>query len=240
MAYSLTREGVDISASETVPGATNQFAIILVDGRTAQRTVLWHRHPGLTLRREDVRQDAVTSGRILLVDCHETAAATEAARLARASGMLTVVDVEKVRPGIDDLLSAMDFIISSQAFPAELTGRAGAGESLRALAQRFPSASAVCVTLGAEGSLALCHGREIRTSGFTVEAVDSTGAGDAFRGGFIAACLSELPDGDLEDVLIYANAVAALKCRRLGAREGIPTREEVSELIREQAPGARA
>ena len=46
---SLIREGVDIGASRTVPGATNQFAIVLVDARSGERTVLWDRHPGLTM-----------------------------------------------------------------------------------------------------------------------------------------------------------------------------------------------
>ena len=80
-------------------------------------------------------------------------------------------------------------------------------------------ASLVCVTLGAQGSLAWCNGREIRTPAFPVDCVDSTGAGDCFRGAFAAACLA-MPHGDIEDVLSYANAVAALNCRALGSRGG--------------------
>jgi sugar/nucleoside kinase (ribokinase family) len=63
--------------------------------------------------------------------------------------------------------------------------------------------------------------------------VDSTGAGDAFRGGFAAACLRE-PNGDVEDVLAYANATAALNCRVLGGRGGLPTAEEVDCLLAAQ------
>ena len=76
-------------------------------------------------------------------------------------------------------------------------------------------ASLVCVTLGEAGSLAWCNGREIRTPPFQVDCVDSTGAGDVFRGAFAAGCLA-MPDGDIEDVLRYANAAAALNCRALG------------------------
>ena len=91
-------------------------------------------------------------------------------------------------------------------------------------------AALVCVTLGAEGSLAWCGGREVRTPPFPVDCVDSTGAGDAFRGAFAAACLAS-PEGAIEDVLSYANAVAALNCRALGARGGLPTRDEVQQLM---------
>jgi sugar/nucleoside kinase (ribokinase family) len=230
---SLVSEGVDVTAASIAKGATNQIAIILVDAQTAQRTVLWQRHPGLAMTPADVDESVVASGRVLLVDCHETAAAARAAALARASGALTVVDVEKVRPAIHDLLREIDVIIASESFPAALTGRSATGAALRALAAEFP-APVICVTLGADGSLALCGGREIRTPGFKVAAVDTTGAGDVFRGGFIAGAIAGGPGGDLTDVLRYANAVAALKCRRLGARDGIPRPREVVELLAAQ------
>jgi sulfofructose kinase len=226
---SLTQEGVDITAARTVAGATNQFAVILVDGRSGDRTVLWDRHPGLTMGGADVLEQAVTSGRMLIVDCHETAAASQAARYARAAGIPTVIDVEKVRPGIADLLQQIDAIVAAQAFPTELTGYDEPGRALEAMAYEFGT-PVVCVTLGAEGSLARCNGREVRTPAFPVDCVDSTGAGDVFRGAFAAGCLAR-PDGDIEDVLEYANAAAALNCRALGARGGMPRAEEVEQLV---------
>jgi sugar/nucleoside kinase (ribokinase family) len=226
---SLTSEGVDLSASRTVAGATNQFAIVIVDARSGDRTVLWDRHPALTMPASAVSRDAATCGRMLIVDCHETAAATEAARFARQAGLPTVIDVERVRPGINELLQQIDAIIAAESFPRELTGYDQTGRALEALAKEF-NAPLVSVTLGAEGSLTRCLGREWRTPAFQVDCVDTTGAGDAFRGGFAAGCL-RAPDGEVEDVLRYANAVAALNCRALGARGGLPTSEEVEQLL---------
>jgi sugar/nucleoside kinase (ribokinase family) len=226
---SLTSVGVDISAARTVTGATNQFAVILVDGRSGDRTVLWDRHPALATDPADIPRDAVTSGRLLIVDCHETAAATQAARYAREAGIPTIIDVEKVRPGMADLLQNIDVIIAAQEFPAALTGHEDPGRALEAIGREF-GAAIVCATLGKDGSLAWCNGREIRTRAFAVDCVDSTGAGDVFRGAFAAGCLRG-PDDDLEDVLSYANAVAALNCRELGSRGGIPTAAEVERLL---------
>lgn len=228
---SLEREGVDTTGAETVPGATNQFAVVLVDARSGDRTVLWDRDPGLAIAAADVRRDRVVAGRLVLVDCHETAAAAQAARYAREAGTPSVVDVEKVRPGIGDLLQHIDAVIAAEAFPTELTGYESPGRAIEAIAREFRS-PLVCVTLGADGSLARCHGREIRTPAFSVPCIDSTGAGDAFRGGFAAGCLRAVA-GDLgiEEVLTYANAVAALNCRALGARGGMPTVEEVDRLV---------
>jgi sulfofructose kinase len=226
---SLAREGVDASSARTVSGATNQFAVILVDASTGDRTVLWNRHPALTMRPEEVPQEPVTSGRMLIVDCHETAAATQAARFAREAGIPTMIDVEFVRPGIAELLGHIDAIIAAEAFPSALTGCPDLGRALEEMAREF-SAPLVCVTLGSEGSLTRCAGLEIRTPAFPVKCVDSTGAGDVFRGGFAAGCLRH-PDGDVVDVLRYANAVAALNCRALGARGGLPSTAEVEALL---------
>ena len=141
---SLIDEGVDISAARTVAGATNQFAVVVVDARTGERTVLWDRHPALTMTAEDVSQEAVTSGRVLIVDCQETAAATQAARYARAAGLLTVIDVEKVRPGIGDLLQNIDAIIAAEEFPTALTGYEDPGRALEAMAREFGAARHLC------------------------------------------------------------------------------------------------
>jgi sulfofructose kinase len=226
---SLTAQGVDLTASRIVAGATNQFAVILVDARSGERTVLWDRHPALNMEPADVPRDAVTSGRLLIVDCHQTAASATAARYARDAGVPTIIDVEKVRPGIAELLQHIDVIIAAEEFPAALTGHEDLGRALEVMARDF-GAPVVCVTLGEAGSLTRCHGREIRTPPFQVDCVDSTGAGDVFRGGFAAGCLA-MPLGDLEDVLRYANAAAALNCRALGSRGALPAADEVDQLL---------
>jgi sugar/nucleoside kinase (ribokinase family) len=224
----LEREGVDLSGAHTAAGATNQFAVVIVDG-SGDRTVLWHRHPALALDPTRVPRHIVCSGRLLIVDCHETPAAIVAARAARGAGAVTIIDVERVRPRITELLGQIDAIIAAEGFPRELTGVGDPGAALEAMAREFP-ASLITVTLGEGGSLSRWQGTEIRTRAFKVDCVDTTGAGDAFRGGFAAGCL-RAPAGQLEDVLTYANAVAALNCRALGAQGGMPTRDDVEQLL---------
>jgi sugar/nucleoside kinase (ribokinase family) len=99
------------------------------------------------------------------------------------------------------------------------------------MARRFEP-SLTCATLGPRGSLSLLDGKEVRTPAFDVHVEDTTGAGDAFRAGFIAAWLRAGDEPSVHDVLRYAHGVAALNCRRLGARDGLPRHEEVEELIR--------
>lgn len=226
----LAATGVDVSASVTVPNATNQFAVIIVDRRNGERTILWQRDPALAVPVSEVARESVTSGRVLLVDCAETEAATAAARIARRAGIPTVVDVERVRPNLEPLLEEVDVIIAAQAFPSALTGKPDTGQALRAMAARF-RAPLVAVTLGEEGSLAIVGDREIRTPGFGVEVLDTTGAGDAFRGGFIAAWLEAGSEAEPGELLRVANAVAALNCRGLGAQGSLPSAGDVRQLL---------
>lgn len=228
---SLRREGVDTSCVERVDGATSHFSLVVVDESRHARTVLWHRSPGLWWRPRDVPDAAVREGRLLHVDCFEPDAAMQAVEAARASDMATSIDVEHAGPGVEALLERMDVIIAAEACPSALTGIDDVSKALADLAKRFPLAAVVCVTLGARGSLARCRGVEIRTPGFPVECVDSTGAGDIFRAGFLARWVHQGEAAELEDLLRYANAAAAINCRALGARGAIPSARDVDDLL---------
>ena len=224
----LEREGVDLSGCATVH-APHAVSLILVDDE-ARRTVLCRRAAALEVAPSDVDPDIVASGRLLLVDAHQPAAAARAALAARRAGVPTVLDVDAPGSGLAAVLSAADVVVTSETFPEAFTGIRGVGAALEGLAREYVPAL-VCATLGREGSLALAGGREIRTPGFAVEAIDSTGAGDVFRGGLLSAWLEYGPRAQVEHLLTFANAVAALSCRRLGARDGIPNREEVDTLL---------
>jgi sugar/nucleoside kinase (ribokinase family) len=102
-------------------------------------------------------------------------------------------------------------------------------EALREIKSIF-GCKIVGVTLGEEGSLLLCNETFIETPGFAVPGgcKDTTGAGDAFRVGLLHGLLN---GKNVEDSARMANAVAALKCRAVGARTSLPNIEELEELI---------
>jgi sugar/nucleoside kinase (ribokinase family) len=110
--------------------------------------------------------------------------------------------------------------------PALLTGLSDLDAALRALRQ--PHHRLVCVTLGDKGAVALDDTGIHRSPAFAVNVVDTTGAGDVFRAGFIYAFLKGWAT---PDTLRFANAAAAASCTRLGALDGIPSLEEVESVI---------
>jgi sugar/nucleoside kinase (ribokinase family) len=76
--------------------------------------------------------------------------------------------------------------------------------------------------------MALVEGEILYVKAFKTDVVDTTGAGDVFHAGFIYGLLQHW---DIRKILLFANAAAALKCRELGGRKGIPTLEEVQSLL---------
>jgi sugar/nucleoside kinase (ribokinase family) len=153
-------------------------------------------------------------------------AAIRAARIARAAGVHVTSDIDRVTPRTEELVAAVTMPIFAEHVPKALTGDADFERALRKL--RRLNAGAMCITLGARGAIMLDGDRIHHAPAFQVEAVDTTGAGDVFRGGFIYALVHRKP---IDEALRIANAAAAVSCTRLGALNGVPTLDEVHELM---------
>ena len=224
--HSIRQEGVDVSSVTIEPNTTNQFAMIIVDGPSGDRTILWNRDERLICREGELRKEEVCSGKLLHLDGHDIHAALQCARWAKEEGIPTVVDLDKVEPLTSDLIKEIDFVITSSRFPMLYTGIPDLKKALGELQKH--TSGFLCSTLGHEGAVALVNGEILSVKGFEVNVVDTTGAGDVFHGGFIYGLLK---NWEVEEILRFANAVAALKCRDLGGRKGIPTLEEVQRFL---------
>jgi sulfofructose kinase len=126
----------------------------------------------------------------------------------------------------EELVEAVSVPILAEHMPSALTGIDDLEGALRALRRRHQGL--LVVTLGPQGAMALEGDRLLRTPGLHVEAVDTTGAGDVFRGGFIYGLLHGWP---VDRVLRFANAAAAASCTKLGALDGVPSLQETESLL---------
>ena len=118
---------------------------------------------------------------------------------------------------------------SSARFMRELIGGDDPERFLRELhALGAPIAG---VTLGAQGSLLSDGSKKISQPAFEVAALDTTGAGDAFHGGFIYGLLRGM---DLDVCLSLASSIAAIKCTGLGARSALPTQDVLAKFMWER------
>lgn len=226
---SLIDEGVDTQFAETIGEAETQVAFILIDEKSGERTILWRRDERLAYTKTDAPLAAAGLGKILHLTPHDAAAAISMAAKANKHGVIVTIDIDNLFDGVEDLLPLVDVVIASSDLPKKMTGLSDERASIKKLAGNFGSAI-VGVTLGTRGSLFFCDGEFMETPSFTVPGgcVDTTGAGDAFRTGFLCGMLS---GETIENAALYANAVAALKCRAVGARTALPTKTELEEFI---------
>ncbi len=228
---SIRTEGVDVSHVLVEPGASSQYAFIIIDARDGERTIIWDRDERLSYREGELSRDGVCSGRILHLDGHDIPATCTAAQWAREAGIPTVIDVDKVEPGTREMIRHIDFVIGSRTFPTALTGIEDPMEALEAVAREVKGF--VGMTLGRDGALAMTREGPIHCPGFPVRAMDTTGAGDVFHAGFIFGLLQ---DWELMRILEFANAVAAMKCTDMGGRAGIPTLSQAFSFLAHHLP----
>jgi sulfofructose kinase len=209
-------------------GVSSQDAYILVDRTTGERTILWNRDEALAIRPEELRPAWFTRARLVHVDGHDTAAAAAAAGWARAAGIPVTADVDNVYSGIEALLAKVDYLISSQEFPARMTGIEDLPEALVAL-WRIHGCRVVGATLGKRGVLAWDGERFHYQPAFQVVTRDTTGAGDVFHGAFAFALVRGY---ELSQALEFSCAAAGLNCTATGARGGIRPLAEIEALVR--------
>jgi len=222
-------EGVNLNFAETIDGAANQIAFIIIDSHSGERTIIWDRDERLSYRPDEAPVDLARSGRVLHIDAHDPPACTAMARAARDVGAIVTADIDNIYQGLPDLLPLIDVLITSAEFPHRLTGISNERAALAEIKARYGCAIAG-TTLGARGALIYCDGEFIEEAAFSVPGGcrDTTGAGDAFHAGFIYGLLS---DEDLASCVKLGNAVAALKCRSLGGRAALPTVAELKEFL---------
>ena len=168
---------------------------------------------------------------VILFDGHEPLVSTPLAQSARKSGAITVLDAGSVHRGTLELLPLVDYLVASERFARDFSGEENEEKAFKVLKEQAPS---VVVTLGERGLRARSCGRDLRLPAFPVTAVDTTGAGDTFHGAFALALAQS---SSFLSALIFAGTAAALTCMNIGARPGIPTRQQVQQFLADRGSG---
>jgi sulfofructose kinase len=227
---SLRDEGVDVAFAEVIEGSRTQVGYIIIEAKGGERTVIWDRDELLAYTADDAPVEFAGKARVIHLDSHDPPACARMARAARAAGSIVSADIDNVYEGLPELLPLIDVLISSKEFPRLLTGIEDPHAALIEIKARYGCAL-VGLTKGGRGATVLCEGEFLETPAFQVPGgcVDTTGAGDAFHGGFLYGLLQ---GEDIETTLKVGCAVAALGCRGLGARTGLPTREELVAFLK--------
>jgi sugar/nucleoside kinase (ribokinase family) len=217
---------VDVAHVRRQAGGRTPVCMVMVEQDTGRRSIHCYRGTLRDYELTDASRADLRRARFLHIDGHSIGAVEEAARLVHDAGGQVVFDANRPRPQVERFLACTDVLIAASTFPSALTGIQDLEEASRRLLVSGPRL--VVTTLGRRGCFVLSPVETFYAPGFAVDVVDTTGAGDAFHGGFIYGLLHHWPLGETAR---FANAVAALNCRQLGGRRGLPRLAEVEALL---------
>ena len=224
----LEQEGVDIRHVRTYEGARSSTSAVIVDGK-GERLIIGERDHAMSMDASWLPLERVAEAAAVVSDLRWVEGTRAAFTAARAAGVPTLLDADLGGGGsLDEFLCLADYAIFSG--PALDAFAAGGSEQERLRRVVALGVRLAGVTRGAAGyTWASAEGQGGHQPAFATEIVDTTGAGDAFHGAFAWALAQGHTFADCARV---AAAVSALKCRRLGARSGLPTLEELNSFLK--------
>jgi sugar/nucleoside kinase (ribokinase family) len=217
--------GIDLRHLRCLEGVPSRTATVLVDEQSGERCVLERRAPALALPVPPLPADELAQAPLVLLDLEHLEAARWTLEVAADADVPVLLDVDRASESALALLREAALPVVSESFARELA--AGSAEQTLA-ALRGPRTRLAILTRGDQGSLALSGDLVIETPALGVRVVDTTGAGDVFRG---ALAWASLAGRGPQAALAFANAAAALSCRAPGAQGALPSLGEVESRL---------
>jgi ribokinase len=232
---SLSSAGVDVSAVHASRTQPTGVALIAVDA-AGQNQIVVASGANMDMPASDVEaMRRVFKGASVGLFQLETPLATVAAalKIAREEGLRTILDPAPAQPLPAAMLRDIDILTPNEAEAFMLLGRRPeriTPEDAPLLAAEVAKLGShmVVLKLGDKGCFFIGGGEQFHVSGFAVDAVDTTAAGDTFNAGLAIALAEGAP---IPHALRFANAAAAVSVTRLGAQASAPTRHEADRLL---------
>ena len=244
--HTLENDGVKMLCPELTDEAVTTLAFVsLYEG--GERSFTFARKPGadILLSEDDVKEADIDACRMLhtgsvsLSDAPSKDAVYKAMKMASEKGKLVSFDVnyrdmiwhdeERCRREVEKILPFVDLLKVSD----EELSFVGGEENI----PRFMEQHGICVlveTLGAKGAKYFFDGKSGVVEGKKVHAVDATGAGDAFWGGFLSGVLmngaekaGDITEEMVQKALTYGNAAGALCVQKMGGIPALPSKADI-------------
>jgi len=206
----LAREGVETAhmiVKKRTPSAT-AYGFIEPDGR---RTIVLHRR--IFIEPRDLRLSHYPVPRVLHLDGRDIEATVRLARWGKRAGATVTFDIGSMRNDVTPVLPLVDHLVVADSWALPYTGERETPRALARLAEIC--GGTVVITEGIRGATGLEAGRRSHHPAYRIEAVDTTGAGDAFCGALAAALASDVAR---EAAVAAAAQAGADAVRRSGAQ----------------------
>lgn len=225
IAEDLLRERLDVDGCVRDDSGSTGLAHVWIDHATATRTIAYWRGGIAELDAVDIDEDRFALCRVLHLDGWSSRAAIRAAEIVRGHGGHVFLDAGSPKPGTERLIPLVHCMICPQRFMEEFFGHDNPDKGAAQL--RRLGVDRVALTRGAAGCLLYAEDGRRQQPAYDVDAVDTTGAGDVFCGAMIHAYLQRM---DIDQTLRFAAAASALKCKKLGNRDALPSLDQAMHL----------
>jgi len=225
MLTELSGYGVNVDKVIHIPQASSAFSAVLVDDE-GERMIINYQDKSLSRDIEPLKSIDFSTYSTILCDVRWPEGAKYALEQAKKYAIPSVLDADLSPDSIAELVDLADHIAFSEPGLAKYSGTYDPLQGLK-IAQK-KTKGIVYVTVGEKGCYWLENTQLMYQEGKKVKVVDTTGAGDVFHGAFAVAVAEKM---ETRDAVVFSNTVAAVKCTKLGGREGIPDRNTVDECI---------
>lgn len=250
----LEEAGIDakgLAVDEQV-NTTLAFVHTFPDG---DREFSFYRKPGadMMLREDEVDYDLIRQSKVFhlgtlsMTDEPVKSATKKALETAKEAGCIITFDPNLRAPlwnDLEDAKEAMRYVFQycdmlkiSDNEIQFISGKEDYDEGIRYLQETY-HIPVIFLTMGKEGSRAYYKDLRVERKGFTVKAIETTGAGDTFCAnainGILKYGIDNLNEENLGEILTYANAGAALITLKKGALRSMPSPEQIEQLMKEQ------
>lgn len=228
------REGVTTRIEQVADNSTGAAYIFVQNGTGANAIIVVAGAAG-TIGVADVEKnaDAIRDAAVFMTQLEQPIpAAFRALEIARAAGTRTIFNPAPAAPLDDAIFRLCDFVTPNESEALGITGvtvtdTASARKAGDVLLKK--GAGAALITLGGQGALLHTGEKSVHIPAFNAgKVIDTTGAGDAFNGGFAAALArGEEPEAAAR----FGSAVAGISVTRWGTAPSVPTLEETRALL---------
>ncbi len=234
----LRAEGVDVSRVQVREGLSTAYCVVLVDAE-GNHAYIGFQGATSNLGPEDVDLKYIRGAGALYISGYALAgspireAVLRALRIASEAGIPTYFDPSPIisripEAALRNVITESEIVLLNEREMGLIAGAVDLKDAVNRLLELGPET--IVLKKGSKGCIVCDRSGTEEVPGFTVEVVDTTGAGDAFNASFL---FGQLKGWSLRSSAVLANAVGAIKVTKMGAGANVPGREEIIRFVSE-------
>lgn len=241
MIETLKKDNIDISHIKYSENSPTGIAIITVDDE-GRNSIIVVSGANMEITEQWIREaeNTIKQSRMLVAQFETPLQVTiEAFKIAKANGVITVLNPAPAKQIPDELLKLTDIIVPNETEAFELTNvKVDDNESIKEAARKFikKGIAFVIITLGERGAALVTSDKLSIVPAYKVKAIDTTAAGDSFIGALVSKLQNEesIDFESIEKSIKFANKVSSIVVQRQGAQPSLPYLDEVIEIYGEE------